>query len=175
MGGIVAIRRMTTEELSRVSEVDVSESGSIVYECVDGDIRVTSEEWHRPRRNADEWKSYIEKWTDVLERGGAAVGAFDGNVLVGIAVLRYRLTESMAQLAALFVSREYRRQGIGTRLTQRLIRLAKEEGGRELYVSATPSKSAVGFYTSRGFRLAEQVNKELYELEPEDIHMIRAL
>ncbi len=28
---------------------------------------------------------------------------------------------------------------------------------------------------SQGFRLAEEVNEELYALEPEDIHMIRRL
>jgi hypothetical protein len=49
------------------------------------------------------------------------------------------------------------------------------DGARKLYVSATPSVSAVGFYRNRGFELAEEVNKELFELEPEDIHMIMKL
>jgi hypothetical protein len=44
-----------------------------------------------------------------------------------------------------------------------------------LYVSATPSESAVGFYTGQGFRPTEEVNEELFELEPEDIHMIKPL
>jgi hypothetical protein len=45
----------------------------------------------------------------------------------------------------------------------------------ELYVSATPSVSAVGFYLSQGFRLAETVNEALYAMEPEDTHMVRRL
>jgi GNAT superfamily N-acetyltransferase len=81
----------------------------------------------------------------------------------------------MAQLDALFVSNGYRRRGIATRLLSRIVRLARADGADQLYVSATPSESAVGFYTSQGFRLAEKVNRELYLLEPEDIHMIRSL
>jgi hypothetical protein len=33
----------------------------------------------------------------------------------------------------------------------------------------------VGFYRSLGFRLAKRVNPDLFELEPEDIHMILPL
>jgi hypothetical protein len=39
-------------------------------------------------------------------------------------------------------------------------------------VSATPSRSAVGFYRSRGFQPTLDVNRELYERQPEDIHMV---
>jgi GNAT superfamily N-acetyltransferase len=81
----------------------------------------------------------------------------------------------MAQLAALFVDRAHRRQGIATALTDAGIRLARGDGAQELYVSATPSESAIGFYTSQGFILAQPVNTELYEREPDDIHLVRPL
>jgi len=90
-------------------------------------------------------------------------------------MLRYELSDTVAQLALLHVSRAYRRQGIATRLFQEACRLARGDGAEELYVSATPSESAVGFYRSQGCRLAEQVNEELYAEEPEDIHMIKTL
>ena len=41
-----------------------------------------------------------------------------------------------------------------------------------VYVSATPSESAVGFYKSLGFTLIAEPLPELFALEPEDIHMI---
>jgi hypothetical protein len=41
-----------------------------------------------------------------------------------------------------------------------------------VYVSATPSESAVGFYTSMGFTPTPDPIPELFALEPEDIHMI---
>jgi N-acetylglutamate synthase-like GNAT family acetyltransferase len=95
--------------------------------------------------------------------------------MVAIAVLRYRLTEDMAELAALFVSRPYRRRGIARQLMQSVLCRAKRSGAARIYVSATPSASAVGFYQSLGFGLAEQVNAELFALEPEDVHMVRVL
>jgi GNAT superfamily N-acetyltransferase len=112
----------------------------------------------------------------VLAEGGTMLGAFDDDGgLVGFAVLRYGLAERMAQLDAMFVSNGYRRRGIATRLLARVVALARADGADWLYVSATPSESAVGFYLSHGFQLADKVNRELYLLEPEDIHMIRSL
>ena len=173
----VVIRHMSLQELtpSRVAEIDVSEHGDIVYVYADGDVQISHEEWARPRHTAEECKCFLDKWNSEVRSGGAALGAFDGDRLVGIAVVRYGLTDTMAQLTALFVSRDHRRLGVARRLTREVCRLAKMAGATDLYVSATPSRSAVGFYRSQGFRLADQVNRELYELEPEDIHMFQAL
>jgi hypothetical protein len=51
---------------------------------------------------------------------------------------------------------------------------ARDAGHETLYVSATPSGSAIGFYRSEGFAPAEPL-PELFEKEPEDIHMIKRL
>lgn len=50
--------------------------------------------------------------------------------------------------------------------------IAREAGSRRMYVSSTPSSSAVGFYIAQGCKLAEEVDPELYALEPDDIHLI---
>ncbi|HUU46936.1 MAG TPA: GNAT family N-acetyltransferase [Acidobacteriota bacterium] len=114
----------------------------------------------------------IDQFAPILERGGVMLGVIDNEQLVGFAILRYDLEPGMAQLAALFVGNGYRRHGLATKLTAEVIRRSRADGAKRLYVSATPSESAVGFYRSQGFELAEKVNKELYALEPEDIHMI---
>ena len=169
----VAIRHLSLHELapSRVAEIDVSEHGDIVYVYADGDVQISHEEWARPRRTAEEWKCFVDEWNSEVRSGGAALGAFDGDKLVGIAVVRYGLTDTMAQLTALFVSRDHRRLGVARRLTRAVCSLAKMAGATDLYVSATLSRSAVGFYRSQGFRLADQVYNELYEVEPEDSPM----
>ena len=99
-------------------------------------------------------------------------GAFDDDLLVGIAVVRPRLRDDLAQLAFLHVSSGFRRQGIARRLMWEACEIASEAGSSQLYVSSIPSSSAVGFYLSQGCRLAEEVDPELYALEPEDIHLI---
>jgi GNAT superfamily N-acetyltransferase len=54
-------------------------------------------------------------------------------------------------------------------------RRAREQGAVKLYISAIPSESAVGFYLKLGFEPTEDVNKELFDREPDDIHMTKTL
>ena len=44
-----------------------------------------------------------------------------------------------------------------------------------MVVSATPSENTVRFYRGRGFEPMEEPFAELFELEPEDAHMLKAL
>ena len=60
-------------------------------------------------------------------------------------------------------------------MTQLLIQQAIADGHKRLYVSATESKSAVGFYLSQGFVPTQDAHPDLYALEPDDIHMIKIL
>src|SRR3954447_23695056 len=97
----ITIRPLKVAELGRVKEIDVTESGTTVYQQVGRRVVATDEEWQRPPRSEAQWRGYIGRWVPMLKRGGTAIGAFDGDTLVAIAVLRPRLTECMAQLAAL--------------------------------------------------------------------------
>jgi ribosomal protein S18 acetylase RimI-like enzyme len=147
----------------------------------DGSLEAESVDWQVPRWFDDDHPEHsvqakVGSWQPLLEEhGGTMLGAFDGDRLVGVAIYRPNLVEDTAQLAVLHVSQGYRRQGIATELTARTARLAREDGAKQLYVSATPSESAVGFYQSQGFGLVETPHPMLYALEPEDIHMSRTL
>jgi GNAT superfamily N-acetyltransferase len=171
---MIVIRQLVRGELSRAQEIDVSESGRVIYRYAHGELHSVAEDWHRPGWHAAEWEDTIRTWTVQL-KWDVMLGAFAAETLVGMASLRYKLTDTTAQFVSLYVTRHARRQGVAARLTHEIIRLAKERGVQELYVSATPSESAVGFYLSQGFRPTVHINKELYVLEPEDIHMVRPL
>ena len=56
-----------------------------------------------------------------------------------------------------------------------IVRLARADGAKRLYVSATPTRATVDFYSKRGFEPLAQPNERLLALEPEDIHMAMAL
>ncbi len=154
--------------------IDVSEDGQSRYRYVNGQLTPEPREWHRPAWDAPQWERKITTWAQVL-RWDVVIGAFDGATLVGMASLRYRLTETVAQLVSLHVSRAYRRHGVATRLLDELMRLARQRNARELYVSAAPTPSAIGFYTRLGFAPTAHVNQHLYDLEPDDIHMTLTL
>ena len=169
------VRPLHRDELTHIAEIDVTEDGDLIYRNVEGRLVVESTTWHRPRWDAGECQRRIADFSDDMDRGDTVLGAFDGDLLVGAASLRYRLTEDMAQLVSLHVSQSQRRRGVATALVDEILRLAQASGAQRIYVSATPSDSAVGFYRSKGFDLAEQVDEELVALEPEDIHLIKGL
>ena len=177
---VITIREMTDRELDRIGEVDRSEHVTHEYvhrgralERRSVDMEVP--DWSRSGSHEHSVQGRAEAWRPILERGGTLVGAFDGSTLVGFAIYRPGLAESLANLAALYVSRGHRRGGIGARLVDEVVRLARADGARRLYVSATPSGATVEFYRSRGFEPTAEPNAELFALEPDDIHMIRAL
>ena len=69
----------------------------------------------------------------------------------------------------------WRAAGIGCALSAQLEHIARTAGDTEIVVSATPSGNTVGFYLGRGFVPAKEPLQELFELEPDDVHMRKAL
>ncbi len=169
------MRQMTPDEVDRIAEIDVSETGDVVYKWIDGKAVATPERWARPASYGDRWRE-LARWTrERVLAGGVAFGAFAGDRLVGFIALQYRLAEDVALLAALWVSRELRRQGVAAALTRQVVRAAEESGATAIYVSGAPTESAQGFYRSQGFRPTPFVHMEMYQREPEDIHMVKPL
>jgi len=111
----------------------------------------------------------------VDEHAGVALVAFDGDRVAGAVVVAPSFEPPLAWFAYLGVNRADRRHGVASALWDASEELARESGARQLYVSAIPTASAVGFYRSRGCRLADPVHPVLFELEPDDIHFIKEL
>jgi ribosomal protein S18 acetylase RimI-like enzyme len=176
---MIQIKQMENLDVGRIAEIDRSEQVTLGYSIQDGSLVAEEVDWQVPTWSAEGPEHSVERLVEflspVLANGATMWGAFDSDPLVGVMVYRPRLTEDMAQLVFLHVSNSYRRRGIATRLTAECIRLARADGAGQLYVSATPSESAVGFYQNQGFRPVDKPHPELYELEPEDIHMIMKL
>ena len=171
---------MEQSELDRIGDTDRSEEISQDYVCQDGALHLKDVHWSVPRWTPDDQSDHsvpgkIAAWRPWLKEGGTMLGAFDGEGLVAFAIYRPRLSPSMAQFAVLHVSRSYRRQGLGAALTDKVIELARSDGATQLYVSAAPTRGTVEFYQSLGFRPTREINRELLELEPEDVHMTMEL
>jgi len=169
---------MERQEITRIGEVDRTEHVTMGYTVRDGKLESRTMDWHISRWPSNGERGVperIRKLQALVNDGGVVFGAFDGAELAGFAAVRYGVTETMAQLYYLFVGNGYRRRGIGTQLFAEACRLARASGAQALYISATPSESAVGFYRRQGAKVAKEVHPELYALEPEDIHMVRPL
>ena len=178
---MIAVRVLPAAELDRrVAEIDRSEHVTELYAYRDGalvkrDVDEQVPRWPLTGDPEHSVEAHLKAWRPILVRGGTLLGAFEGERLAGLAIYRPELEEGVADLAVLHVSRPYRRKGVAFLLTGEVARLARADGATRLYVSATPTSSAIGFYRRFGFVPTDAPNAEMHALEPEDIHMILEL
>lgn len=163
-----------------MAEIDRTEAISVLYEQRGTELVARQGSWDAPPWYADGDGSHsvaaqIRAVEAYLDQGGIAIGAFAGVRLVGIGVVVPHLRPAIAQLAFLHVSAEARSTGIGRRLCDVLDDIAREAGDTEMVVTATPSEHTVRFYLARGFRPMAEPLPELFELEPEDVHLHQQL
>ncbi|MEC0238914.1 GNAT family N-acetyltransferase [Paenibacillus dokdonensis] len=171
-------RQMQVTESGLLRQIDRSETISKIYKMNDGELEAVAAGHECPTWDDAHTVELIERFEKEIAGGGFAYGAFDGETLAGFGVLGHRFRGDdldQLQVDLMYVSRSYRRQGIGTRIMRELGREAKERGASYLYISSTETESAVNFYKSSGGEITNQVDEELFQLEPEDIHMLKKL
>lgn len=113
------------------------------------------------------------KLRECFARGGWFHGEFDGEQLAAAAVLDSKFLGRggrQLQLSFLHVGHGHRGRGLGRKLFELAKEQARQRGASHLYVSATPSENTVAFYRSLGCELAQELDPELFEMEPLDIH-----
>lgn len=167
-------RELSREEINNIWGIDRSEIIEAVYYLENGALVLKPEQYDMhgwPPGEAEKYTAILEACYD---RGGWFYALFDGKLLAGAAVLESRFigkNGDQLQLKFLHISRAYRKQGLGRRLFHLAADEARRRGARNLYISATPSENTIHFYLDLGCRLASQPDPELFELEPEDIHL----
>ena len=57
-------------------------------------------------------------------------------------------------------------------LFEKAVAKARETNARKLYISATPSENTINFYINMGCVVTQEIDEALFELEPEDIHLV---
>ena len=176
------VRRLESSDVALVASIDRSEHVEVQYRIDDGRLvdapifMADIPAWDPDGSGEHSVASHIAFCASVLADGAALLGAFDGDgELMGLATVHPTFEPELAWLATLHVSRAHRRRGAATALWDAGVALAREAGAQYLYVSATPTGSAVGFYLGRGCQLANPVHLELFANEPDDIHLICAL
>jgi ribosomal protein S18 acetylase RimI-like enzyme len=180
VGRAVEIRRLARDGLWRVAEIDRTERIDLLYEQRGTELVERHGNWNSPAWDRDGHGDHSvaaqrHALEHYVEAGGSALGALSGARIVGIGAVVPHLRPGIAQLAFIHVSAPFRAAGIGSRLCDELDAIARDAGDTEMVVSATPSGNTVRFYRGRGFELMAQPLPELFELEPEDVHMKKAL
>ncbi|MHA2246641.1 MAG: GNAT family N-acetyltransferase [Candidatus Hodarchaeales archaeon] len=165
---------MNKDEIKRVAEIDRSEVIEYIYYFHKSGLKLEKEFWNVEKWNSEQKLHHISSLQDIYDRGGTIFEAFYGSKIIGVIALDNEFigrNKNQLNLAGLWVSKQYRKMGVGKALVELVKNKAREIGAEKLYVSTTPSQNTVKFYMNRGFRLAKEINKKLFEMEPEDIHM----
>ena len=170
----MTIQELTREQLGQIWAIDRREVIHNVYYFEHGKLVLKPEHYDMRGWPPGEPETYAPTLYDCFDRGGTFYGAFEDSRLVGVAVLESKFIgkrRDQLQLTFLHVSYSYRKTGLGRRLFEKAVEKARAMRARRLYISATPSENTVNFYLHLGCVIAEQVDPELFTLEPEDIHL----
>lgn len=171
---MVEMRELARWEIPLIWTIDRSEIIESAYRVDNGALVLTTDP-HDVRG----WPAGLpaEK-TPVFEtahdEGDWFCGLFDGSRLVGIAILGHGLfgeDSQFLQLTFFYVDKALRHQGLGKALFEAAAREARKRGARRLYISATPTQDTVDFYRRRGCRLLDRPDPQLFDAEPDDIHL----
>jgi len=174
---MVEIRHLAPTDLHLIGEIDRSEHISVQYLVTEDQLTTAPVDWDVPSfdpvgTGEHSVHQLVEHWRPVVDRGASLIGAFEGDRILGLAIVEPSFEPGLAWLAFLHVSRPFRRTGVATSLWNEATRVAADAGAGSMYVSATPSGSAVGFYLTNGCALAQTPHPILFQQEPEDIHLI---
>jgi GNAT superfamily N-acetyltransferase len=126
--------------------------------------------------DADHLQYDPPKLKQLYRQNAELIGAFDLNgKMLGISVVSNQLIQDYPNAKLLhyfYVDADHQGQGIGLQLMQAAKSAAQQLGAKSLYISATPSKRTVDFYIKQGAKLLAQPDQQLWQLEPEDIHLL---
>ena len=170
----ISSRTLLREEIELVWNIDRSELVENIYRFQNGNLVLRPHHHDLPGWPPGEAEKSTPILRDCFDRGGWFYGAFEGGELVGVVVLdnkRIGKFKDQLQLKFLHVSRPYRQKGLGTRLFELAKASARSRGAKRLYISASPSENTVNFYLRLGCAVAAEPDRELFDLEPEDIHL----
>jgi predicted N-acetyltransferase YhbS len=175
---MITIRELQRRQVQDVWTLDRSEVIDGVYYLRNGQLILESEHYDLNGWPSGEPEQSTSLLLDCFDRGGTFYGAFEEDKLVGAAILESKFIgqdHDQLQLVFLHVSRAYRNRGLGRTLFEKSVARARELGARRLYISATPSENTIHFYLGLGCAVTGEVDPDLFEREPEDIHLEYAI
>jgi predicted N-acetyltransferase YhbS len=171
---VIVGRDILREEIAQIWNIDRSEVVENIYRFENGALVLRPQHFDVRGWPPGEAEKYTPILLDSFDRGGWFHALFDDAKIVGAVVVdskRIGKRRDRLQLEFLHVSSAYRKKGLGGQLFELAKATARARGARRLYISATPSENTINFYQRQGCAIAEEPDPELFELEPEDIHL----
>jgi len=172
---IVEYRDLRREEIPAIWGIDRRERVESIFVARPDGLELQPDPFDVSGWSAAKPAEMTPVFEAAFDAGSWFCGAFEDQRLVGIAVLEHEFFGAdgrTLQLSFLHVSAETRGTGVGKELFELARGEAKARGAARIYVSATPSERTVRFYLARGCEVLAEPDQRLFELEPEDIHLL---
>jgi GNAT superfamily N-acetyltransferase len=173
-------RRLARADLPRLSEIDRTERIEALYvqrgqhlERMEGSWSATR--WSSDGDGAGSVGAKRAECEQLIDRGAVVLGAFDGSRLAGMGSSFPTSGRGSRNSHSCTSANGPRAPGIGRQLVDQLEHIARDAGDAAMVVSATPTENTERIYLGRGFAPLAAPLPELYELEPEDVHMSKRL
>jgi hypothetical protein len=114
----IEIRRLEPDDIDLIGEIDRSEHIAVAHRVEGGRLLTRSVDWDVPTWNPDGSGEHsvagmVEHWRPTVDGGANLLAAFDGDDLLGLAIVDGSFEPGLAWLAFLHVSRRRRRGGVG--------------------------------------------------------------
>lgn len=167
-------RPMSSSEAERIREIDAECHIKNAWRIVEGNKRQLVEiNWtDHELPNGTDW--HIERYKKSLNHGGTSIGCFNGNTLVGYAVVNSDVFGKLSKyvlLDQIFVSKSYRGKSIGKKLFSHACSAARQFGADKLYICAGSSEDTIAFYFNLGCIDAQEIDSALAAEDPNDWQM----
>lgn len=166
---------MLRDELLQIWEIDRREVIDAVFHFEQGALILKPEHWDMQGWPPGKAVKDTPLLYECFDQGGWFYGLIDNKRFIGVVILENTFmgkNKDQIQLTFLHVSRDYRNKGLGRQLFEQARTRARERGAKQLYISATPSEHTINFYFKAGAVVTDEPDAALYQLEPEDIHLV---
>ena len=180
--GSIEVRSLCPSDIELLHQIDRTEQLELEYrvenaKLVSSDSTFQIPPWDAKGSGDHSVSGLIAFCEPILDEGAQLLGAFRDGEIVGMALVESTLRPRVGWLALLHVSNGHRRKGAGQALWRASVSIIEDSGGESIYISATPTGSAVQFYLAQGCRLAvpDEIVHELFDAEPDDIHLMYPL
>ena len=175
---MLTYNKMTLDQCDKITEMDASQYIGRAWREVDGERRLIDIDYQDPTW-PNGYDFHYKNLKETIATDGEAVGAFDENgKLIGFVTvnrMNFGINTTYALLDQLFVSLESRGQGIGKKLFQAAIEIAKRLGVDHLFICAGSAEETIAFYRSVGCVDAKERHDTFYESDPRDLQMMYTL
>jgi len=153
--GLVKLKEIFNREVIIIKSVEIKKIIDLSQLDITHLIKESKEEgFHFIPKLVNEYKS---KTNTFSKMGECLYGIFHEDTLIGIGGLNqdsYTKTETIGRLRRFYISKAYRRKGLGNLLLKRILSDAREHF--QIVVLYTDTERASQFYTSNGFLKSEE-------------------